>query len=69
MNVLSVATLNVAGFRRDPLKIQQTLNEVKYFDIVCLQETHFQSLNECTIFNNIFGPTFKIFHSVIQENC
>ncbi len=66
---LCVATLNVAGFRRSNLKIQQVFNEVKKYSLVCLQETHFQTSVETRNFDQIFGGTFKIYHSVINENC
>ncbi len=66
--MLGVTTFNVAGFRQNKLKLQNVLNEIKNFDIVCLQETHFQKLNECMHFNNLFSSNFKMYHSVIEQN-
>ncbi len=69
MDVLRVVTLNVAGIRRNALKMQQVLNEVKNIDLVSLQETHFQNDNELRGFENMFRPYFRVYSSVITENC
>ncbi len=64
-----MATLNVAGIKSDNiLKTQSIYNELKNFDIVCLQETHFKQEPDTVPFNNVFESTFRVFHSVVNEN-
>ncbi len=64
MDVLSVATFNVGGIKRNTYKMQSVLTDVKHTDIVVLQETHYNTALEATIFDNMFSATFHIFHSI-----
>jgi exonuclease III len=61
-NIFSVATLNVRGLghRR---KLNCIFETVKDLDVICLQETHFLTLNDCSDFNVIFSSKFEIFHT------
>ncbi len=67
-NKYCIGTLNVAGFRCDPIKVQKTFDLVKNTTCICLQETYFRSKIDCRDFDRIFGGDFRIYHSVVDAN-
>jgi len=63
----SIATLNVGGFKSRPEKIAKIYEEVKNFDVVIFQETHFSREDETYFFQQVFAGHFFILHSYAEK--
>lgn len=67
MNKKTFGTLNVGGLFNRNDKVIDLFEQLKNLDVICLQETHFLTVQDSNFFKNVFSTNFHVFSSNSDE--